>query len=406
MKILHTADWHLGQTFMQKSRKDEHQLFINWLLATCKQEQIDVLIVAGDIFDVSNPSVEAMDMYHHFLLEAYKLNIEVVIVGGNHDSASRLNTTQSILNQLNIHVVGGEKNALSKIIPLKNKNTSEVEVVLVAVPYLRDGEIREISAQESNLEANEKFPFAVKKHYDDLLQEAKNQYPNQLIITTGHLYVTGSALSGNEKDLHSIGTLGQISSACFNEDYAYVALGHIHKPQIIKHPSETIVKYAGSPIPLSFSERDDLKEVTILEINEQKFTPTIIQIPQSRALIRIKGTENQIIEKLNSLSNNENKTLNNWVEIIITEKVNFRTFNENIREICALKNVEILKGSTDLPKEIFHNVREEFIAEMDNNPLDNIEKIFEIKCQKGGLNEENINELKPLLHFVINHLNQ
>ena len=403
MKILHTADWHLGQTFMQKSRKEEHQLFIDWLIETCKTENIDAIIVAGDIFDVANPSVESMDMYHSFLLEAYKLNMEVVIIGGNHDSASRLNTTQSILNPLNIHVVGGEKEALQKIIPLKKDG--KTKAVVVAVPYLRDGEIREILTQESNVEANEKFPFAVKKHYDNLLQEAQNQHANIPIITTGHLYVTGSVLSGNEKELHSIGTLGQISSTCFNENYAYVALGHIHKPQIIKHPNNTIVKYSGSPIPLSFSERDDQKEVTILEIIENTIQTKIIPIPQNRALIRIKGTENQIIEKIKSIENNPNSSLSNWLEVIITEKVNFRTFNENIRSIIADKNLEILKGSTDIPKEVFQNVRDEFIAEMDNNPLENIEKIFELKCQKSGLNEENINELKPLLSSIINEIN-
>ena len=121
MTILHTADWHLGQTFMQKSRKEEHQLFIHWLLEILDQEKIDVVIVAGDIFDVANPAIEAMDLYHHFLLEAYKQNIDVIIIGGNHDSAARLNTTGALLRLLNVHVVGGEVDALGKIIPLVNK---------------------------------------------------------------------------------------------------------------------------------------------------------------------------------------------------------------------------------------------------------------------------------------------
>src|SRR5436190_12742155 len=108
LKIIHTSDWHLGQTFLQKSRIEEHKLFIDWLLQTMETEVIDAVIVAGDIFDVSNPTIEALNKYHYFLTEAYKKGIQVVIVGGNHDSASRLNSYKDIFEILNVAVVGGE----------------------------------------------------------------------------------------------------------------------------------------------------------------------------------------------------------------------------------------------------------------------------------------------------------
>src|SRR6516164_2763119 len=100
LRIIHTSDWHLGQTFIQKSRIEEHQLFIDWLLQTMETENIDAIIIAGDIFDVSNPSIEEINKYHYFLIEAYKKKIQVIVVGGNHDSASRLNSYKDIFKIL------------------------------------------------------------------------------------------------------------------------------------------------------------------------------------------------------------------------------------------------------------------------------------------------------------------
>src|SRR5436190_19869584 len=118
LKIIHTSDWHLGQTFLQKSRIEEHTLFIDWLLQTIETGDIDAIIVAGDIFDVSNPSIEALNKYHYFLTETYKKGVQVVIVGGNHDSASRLNSYKDIFKILNVTVVGGDHNNVGDIIPI------------------------------------------------------------------------------------------------------------------------------------------------------------------------------------------------------------------------------------------------------------------------------------------------
>ncbi len=405
MTILHTADWHLGQTFMQKSRKEEHQLFIHWLLEILDQEKIDVVIVAGDIFDVANPAIEAMDLYHQFLLEAYKQNIDVIIIGGNHDSAARLNTTGDLLRLLNVHVVGGEVDALGKIIPLVNKKNNLTEAVVVAVPYLRDGEIRKIAEGEEVIEAHHQFSASVQKHYDGLLKEASEKFPGVPIIGTAHLYVNGSALSDPAiENMHAIGTLGQLSSSAFSKGYAYIAMGHIHKPQIMKHGEGVIVKYAGSPIPLSFSEREDQKEVTVLELSANQLTTRTINIPLFRPLRRFKGTPEKVTKIIEEYQHNT--LLPAWGEIILTEKMNFIEFNQQIATFCIDNKIEILNRQLAIPSTTYNSIREEYIAGADNNPLDNVTEIFKLKCEKSGLNDENTNALLPLFENILTQVNE
>ncbi len=402
-KIIHTADWHLGQSLHQKSRKEEHQLFIVWLLQFMEQEHINAIIIAGDVFDVANPSIEAMDMYHHFLLAAYRLNVEVIVVGGNHDSAARLNTTGSLLQLLNVHVVGGEATALGKIIPLKNKENNTIEAVIVAVPYLRDGDLRRIAEGEAIKEADSAFATSVKLHYDSLAAKAKCEFENIPLIATAHLYVNGSTTSdASQAHMHKIGSLGYLASHCFSSNYSYIAMGHIHKPQTIKHPENVVVRYSGSPIPLSFSERNDEKELTVIALENISLTYQSVPIPTSRNLVRLKGTPLQIVEAMKNYENNT--PLSTWAEVVVTENVNFLEFNKEIEMLASQKNVELLNRILEIPKTIFTHTRAEFVAGADNNPLDDVAEIFKLKCEKQGLDAGNIQQLMPLFDEVYNEV--
>lgn len=405
LKIIHTADWHLGQTFLQKSRIEEHQYFIDWLLETIQNQDIDAVIIAGDIFDVSSPSVEAINKYHYFLLEAYKLNVQVIIIGGNHDSASRLNSYKDIFKILNVSIIGGDSNNVGELIPVYKRGTSNAAAIIAAVPYLRDGDIRKITEGETINEAHGLFTSEVKKHYDNLLEKARINHPNLPIIGTAHLYVTGCLLSEPaEKRMHSlVGTLGQIPSTVFSGGYDYIAMGHIHKPQMIYHPHNVIAKYAGSPIPLSFNERNDLKEITLLTIADNKIGHTTLPIPLQRSIIRFEGKANEIIAKINL--HQPSQVLTTWAEIIITEAVNFIEFNNEINTLCLEKNIEILNRTTKFTPSENQSVRAEYIAGTDNNPLEDIPKIFTLRCEKKGMNEESITELMPLFMQILDEIN-
>lgn len=257
IRILHTADWHLGQTFFGYDRTEEHEVFLNWLAEEIRQKEIDALIIAGDVFDVSNPSAASQSMYYQFIYRVTAENpyLQIVIVAGNHDSAARLEAPLPLLQAMRTEVrgvvrklEGGEIDYDHLTVELKNRK-GEVELLCMAVPFLRQGDYPAVQTEGN--------PYAegVRKLYAQLLQRLwKRRTENQAILAIGHLQATGSEIA--EKDYSErtvIGGLECVSPEAFSEQIAYTALGHIHKAQRVSGREN--VRYAGSPIPMSFAEK-------------------------------------------------------------------------------------------------------------------------------------------------------
>ena len=257
IRILHTADWHLGQTFFGYDRTEEHGVFLNWLAEEIRQKEIDALIIAGDVFDVSNPSAASQSMYYQFIYRVTAENpyLQIVIVAGNHDSAARLEAPLPLLQAMRTEVrgvvrklEGGEIDYDHLTVELKNRQ-GEVELLCMAVPFLRQGDYPAVQTEGN--------PYAegVRELYAQLLQRLwKRRTENQAILAIGHLQATGSEIA--EKDYSErtvIGGLECVSPEAFSEQIAYTALGHIHKAQRVSGREN--VRYAGSPIPMSFAEK-------------------------------------------------------------------------------------------------------------------------------------------------------
>lgn len=257
IRILHTADWHLGQTFFGYDRTEEHGVFLNWLAEEIRQKEIDALIIAGDVFDVSNPSAASQSMYYQFIYRVTAENpyLQIVIVAGNHDSAARLEAPLPLLQAMRTEVrgvvrklEGGEIDYDHLTVELKNRR-GEVELLCMAVPFLRQGDYPAVQTEGN--------PYAegVRELYAQLLQRLwKRRTENQAILAIGHLQATGSEIA--EKDYSErtvIGGLEWVSPETFSEQIAYTALGHIHKAQRVSGREN--VRYAGSPIPMSFAEK-------------------------------------------------------------------------------------------------------------------------------------------------------
>ena len=257
IRILHTADWHLGQTFFGYDRTEEHEVFLNWLAEEIRQKEIDALIIAGDVFDVSNPSAASQSMYYQFIYRVTAENpyLQIVIVAGNHDSAARLEAPLPLLQAMQTEVrgvvrklEGGEIDYDHLTVELKNRQ-GEVELLCMAVPFLRQGDYPAVQTEGN--------PYAegVRELYAQLLQRLwKRRTENQAILAIGHLQATGSEIA--EKDYSErtvIGGLECVSPEAFSEQIAYTALGHIHKAQRVSGREN--VRYAGSPIPMSFAEK-------------------------------------------------------------------------------------------------------------------------------------------------------
>lgn len=268
LKIIHTADWHLGQTFFGYDREEEHDAFLNWLVDTLAEQQTDVLLIAGDVFDVANPSASAQRRFFHFLKEANRRNphLQVIVVAGNHDSAARLESPIPLLEELNTSIVGiirrtesGEIDFDSLVIPLYNKEKKR-EGWCLAVPYLRQGDY---PAPE---EGHDTYIAGINRMYRQLYDfaDARRQ-PGEALVAMGHLHATGAELSDDDRSERIImGGLESVSSDTFDEGLAYTALGHIHKAQRIGGREN--LRYSGSPLPMSFSETNYRHQVVAVTV--------------------------------------------------------------------------------------------------------------------------------------------
>lgn len=258
IRILHTADWHLGQMFFGYDRVAEHEAFLNWLAEEIRRKEIDALIIAGDVFDVSNPSAASQSLYFRFIcrVTAENPNLQLVIVAGNHDSAARLEAPLPLLQAMRTEVrgvvrklEGGEIDYDHLCVELKNRK-GEVELLCMAVPFLRQGDYPAVQTEGNQ------YAAGVRKLYTQLLQRlCERRKANQSILAIGHLQAIGSEIA--EKDYSErtvIGGLECVSPDAFSEQIAYTALGHIHKAQRVFGREN--VRYAGSPIPMSFAEKN------------------------------------------------------------------------------------------------------------------------------------------------------
>lgn len=327
MRILHTADWHFGKRIHGYHLEEDMRLFLDWFYDLIEKQNIDVVLISGDVFDLSNPSNADKEMYFNFLTKIRRLGVKTIITGGNHDSVSYLNAPQEYLKYDNIHVVGGATEDLSdEIIPI---DINGEKAIICAVPFLRDRDIRHISTEEQFANRQEAIKFGLNKHYADVLALAKATHPNHPVIGMGHLFAIGSSSSDSERDIH-IGNSGAVGAGIF-DGYDYIALGHIHKPQVIQE--NVMIRYSGSPIALSFSEKKDEKILLIIEIiNDKIENPEIVNIPKFRELIRYSGTLVEVEEKLNNIP--DGKDLPTLVEIVIKEdQYSLKTIQETARLI-------------------------------------------------------------------------
>lgn len=305
MKILHTADWHIGQLFHEYERTYEHQKFLNWLVDTLQTEQIDVLLISGDVFDISNPSASSIKMFYSFLNKATKVNpdLQVVITAGNHDSASRLEAPKPLLESSNVHIIGlVEKDAEGNIdyqkllVPIHD-DSKNVKIWCLAIPFLRMGDYPTI------LNCANPYTEGVTALYNNAFEYASlKKQDGQTIIAMGHLHTHQAEVSDLDKTERLImGGVECIPATAFNQDIKYVALGHIHKAQRIGGKEH--IRYSGSPLPMSFSELNYKHQVIVFELDKEISELKSIEIPLSVPLQRIPQTPLPLHEVLGLLDN-------------------------------------------------------------------------------------------------------
>jgi len=379
MKILHTSDWHLGQKFLTNDRKAEHELALNWLKNTIEEEKADALIVAGDIFDIGNPPSYARTLYFSILKKLQGTCCRhIVIIGGNHDSPSMLNAPKELLEILNVHVVGSvTENIEDEIVELKNEK-GQLEAVIAAVPFLRDRDIRRSISGETGLERIANVQAGIIQHFKNAGAAVEKYVKKKVpILATGHLFAKG-ALASDKQDNIYIGNIENIEGDNFPKVFDYVALGHIHRAQLVGEQKH--VRYSGSIIPLSFSEIQDSKVVLLLDFDENKLVNIKeIKVPRFRELVTFTGDLDAVKGRLERFDKKRKGELMPWVDISIEMEENIPNLDGEIREFAKDFWMDILKIRTRRPHAALESLAEEVSLD-DLTPED----VFIKKCESGG----------------------
>lgn len=345
MKILHTSDWHLGHSLYGKKRYKEFESFLNWFIEYIDQENIDVVLISGDIFDSSNPSIRAMELYFDFLGRIAKSKCQYLIVAaGNHDSPALLNAPKKLLRTLNIHAIGSISEKFDDEIIILNDTLGSPSLIVCAVPFLRDRDIRTVEPGEEIAEKTEKMLHGIREHYQ-IIHKAAESKRNEIgfkipIVTMGHLFAAGGvSIEGDGVRELYIGNLTRVGIDSFSTGIDYVALGHLHSPQILG--GRETVRYSGSPLPMGFAEAGQKKILISVEFNPEK-NPVITEIPVPRFqdLESISGDFNTIVNRLRELRGRDNPL---WVEITLTDKLIIPNIQLRLNEIIRNSNIEILK---------------------------------------------------------------
>ncbi len=343
MKILHTSDWHLGQHFITKSRADEHQAFMTWLLDQIEQHQIDAVIVAGDIFDTGTPPSYARELYNSFVVAMSKAQCQLVILAGNHDSVATLNESKQLLSQLNTHVISSVGQDIKQQLLVLSDRQGEPVGVLCAVPFVRPRDVLQSQARQSGEEKQQRLSAAITEHYAALYQLAEQQR-QQLggeipIIASGHLTAVGVSVTESVRDIY-IGSLEAFPASQFPAA-DYIALGHIHRAQKVAKSEH--IRYSGSPIPLSFDEVKQQKSVNIVNFNGNKLVDvTELAIPQFQPMQVLKGNLASIEAQLATFeAHASDKPV--WLSIEIQEQDYLTDLQTRIEAMTADLPVEVLQ---------------------------------------------------------------
>jgi len=408
MKILHTSDWHLGQSFFTKSRKEEHQGFIDWLLQQVAKEQVDAVIIAGDIFDTGTPPSYAREMYNQFVVDMQKLNCVLVVLGGNHDSVSTLNESKQILACLNTFVVASTGISIDEQVFTIPDKLGQPAAILCAVPFIRARDVLQSTAGETGLQKRQALGDAIKQHYQTLYQIALAKRQDTgldlPIIATGHLTALGVSQSESVRDIY-IGTLDGFAADGF-PPADYIALGHIHKPQIVAKSEH--IRYCGSPIPLSFDELGTQKQVMLVEFTgSQRSNLQAIDIPIFQPMLVIKGDLAKIekaLQPFNADAKADTGMQPVWLCLEVDTQDYLADLQQRIQTMTEGLNVEVLqlRRSRNQRRQLLSQMQSETLAEL--KPEDVFEKRLAMESFETDEQQETLLQVRQRFNQILSEV--
>ena len=412
MRIIHTADWHLGQTFYEFDRTSEHSAFLEWLLKVLEgnatacgtqadQPNADVLLIAGDVFDTANPSAESQRMYYKFLADACKLikGLKTVIIAGNHDSAARLEAPSALLDAFDIHVVGKVRDSDG------NADFSKMAFVMeglnvIAVPFTRNIVSTEATGYSEGIAAL----------YEACLEygKANGFNPSFPTIGMGHLFMNGGAIRNGEKTDY-LGNVEKVEIGSFSTAFDYFALGHLHMEQDVCNCSN--VRYAGSPIPMSFTEHGNLQGVDEIIFEGGSKVPSIRQISYESPVKLLYATDSAVsvdeaAEAITKMPSYDPE----WKPFLqVNVKTDFFTTadRKKIDDALSGKNIRLVKINAErlTPKSKSEsNIDLEKLLSEQTDPMDIVKDVYR-QFRKTEIPEEFERMMKDIVNRTLNSEN-
>lgn len=397
MKIIHTADWHLGQTFYGHERYREHKVFLDWLCNIISEKEIDLLLIAGDVFDSPNPSAEAQRMFYTFLTKVTTANegLQVIVTAGNHDSAARLEAPMPMFDVFNtsvsgvVHFVNDEIEYDRMIVPLKNGGCC------LAVPYLRMHDLPEADS----------YSEGVALLYNELYNRAKER-GHSPIVAMGHLQASGAEVSvGDDMEYAIIGGMEGINAKFANEGIAYTALGHLHRAQRVGGREN--IRYSGAPLPMSFAERNNKQSVTMVVLDNEVRNIEKIDFDAPIKLLSVPATFEPIevlVKELAELPDGELNESSPYLEVKVLVKGEDASLRQQIEDAVEGKAVRLTRIVTSTVATQYEQqgatmTYDEFKRK---DPVEIMQEIYKKKCKGEEMPVHLLDKLNKVIKEVRN----
>lgn len=348
MRILHTSDWHLGQNFMGKSRQAEHQELIDWLLTQVEEHAVDAVLVAGDIFDTGTPPSYARELYSQLVVRLHTKGVALLLLGGNHDSVATLCESRELLVRLGATVVAAASDDAAAQVVVLPKRSGEPGCIVCAIPFVRPRDVLQSQAGQSAEDKQQSLQTAIQGHYlavhdaactrrVELEAELGHSLPQ---ISTGHLTTVGASTSESVREIY-VGALEAFPTTAF-PTADYIALGHIHRPQLVGGLEH--IRYCGSPIPLSFDEAKQQKEVLLVDLDADGLkVVTRLLVPRFQALVAVSGNLETLVGAIRAAVAEGTRERPVWLEVTVEDDDYLTDLPARIEALTEGLPVEVLR---------------------------------------------------------------
>lgn len=344
MRILHTSDWHLGQHFMGKSREAEHQAFCAWLIGQVREQGVDAVIIAGDVFDTGAPPSYAREQYNRFIVELRETGARLVVLGGNHDSVAMLEESRGLLACLDTQVIAAVGTDLDSQVLVLPQRDGQPGAILCAIPFIRPRDVLTSQAGQSAQDKQLALQQAIQVHYRQLHERAqalRESLGQPLpIVATGHLTTVGASASESVREIY-VGSLEAFPTSAF-PPADYIALGHIHRPQKVGGLEH--IRYSGSPIPLSFDEAAQGKEVLLVDVDNSGLrSVTAVPVPRFQPMKSVSGSLASLSAELERVAQEGSAEQPVWLEVLVHTDDYLTDIQLRVEKLCEELPVVVLR---------------------------------------------------------------